>query len=56
LDWFKRAKRRGYSPYDVYVLSTFKQRAYDSAHAQMLGLFGADLTWPLPEDLFFEMS
>lgn len=38
------------------MLSTFKQRARDSANAQMQGLFGKDFTWPLPEDLFFEMS
>ena len=39
-----------YDAQDVYVLSTFKQRAIDSATAQMMGLYDRPLSWPLPAE------
>lgn len=33
---------------DVYVLSSFKERARGSAVAQLMGLDGQTLAWPLP--------
>ena len=36
------------NPADVYVLSSFKERAIGSAVAQLMGLAGETLAWPLP--------
>ena len=45
-----------YDPEDVYVYSTFKQRAKDSAKAQLMGLYDRPFAWPLPEDNWFAMN
>ena len=44
-----------YDSTEVYVLSTFKKRARDSARAQMMGLYDKPFVWPLPADDWFKM-
>ena len=38
-----------YDPREVYVLASSLHRSRDSATAQLFGLFGMDLSFPLPE-------
>lgn len=45
-----------YDPSEIYVYSSFKDRAKDSARAQLLGLYDKPFSWPLPEDDWFVMN
>ena len=48
--------KKKYDPQEVYVLSTFKNRAKDSALAQLMGMYNDQFEFPLPENHRYDIG